>query len=79
MIYLVLVIFFLCGLLAWKEHQANKERFKLINALIAKSAEEAMNLTLSDNTKLKIEKPKLPDLVPLDEATDEEFMEAIGK
>ena len=79
MIYLVLVIFFLCGLLAWKEYETNKERFKFINALIAKTAEEAANLSLSDNVKLKIEKPVPPDLVPLDEAPDEEFMEAIGK
>ena len=81
MIYLTLVltILFLCVLLAWKEHEANKERFKFINALIAKTAEEAANLSAIDNARIKIEKPVPIDMVPLDEATDEEFMEAIGK
>lgn len=76
---LTLVILFLCALLAWKEHEANRERFKFINALIARTAEESMNLSLSDNTKIKVEKPQSVDTIPLDEATDEEFMEAIEK
>jgi len=61
--------------------ETNKEKSKLINALISKNAEELQNLEYNDKVKPpKNESPKPPDMVPVTELTDKEFMEnVIGK
>ena len=58
------VILILCGLLGWKEREGRLERGKLINALLAKNAQEMVNLDLGDKTQIKVEQPKEPDFVP---------------
>ena len=59
------VIAILCGLLGWKEHEARLERNKLINAILAKNAQEMVNLELTDKTEIKAQVPeKEPDFVP---------------
>lgn len=74
-IVLVAVITLLCGLLGWQEYQNRKERAKMLNLLVAKNNQEAINLTLADQTKIEPPKPDktLQDIVDVNEASDDEF------
>ena len=64
-IVLTSVILILCGLLGWKEREGRLERNKLINAILAKNAQEMVNLDLTDKTAIKAQIPqKEPDFVP---------------
>ena len=58
------VIIILCGLLGWEKRENRLEKSKLINALLAKNAQEMVNLELADKTEIKTETVKEPDLVP---------------
>lgn len=78
LVVLCLVIASLIGVLAFVEYQNRLERAKFINALIAKNAYEAANLDMADKTEIKVEKPKEPDLIPVDDLSDEEFKRAVG-
>ena len=40
---LLIVILILCGLLGWKEREGRLERSKLINAILAKNAQDMVN------------------------------------
>ena len=52
----------------------NQEKAKLVNAIIARNAQEMTNLTLADQTQIKPEvSVPNPDLVPTDQMTDEQF------
>lgn len=78
MIYaLVVVIAVLVGLIGWMDYNHRLERQKLVNALMAKNAQEQANLDMADKTKIKVEnevQPVIPpDLVPENQMTDEEF------
>lgn len=54
--------------------EEKKERAKLINALIAKTPEQARDLTLADKVTPLKPQPDLPsEFVPIDQLTDEEF------
>lgn len=57
-IVLLGIILILCGLLGWKERESRLERNKFINALLAKNAQEMVNLDLADKTQIKAEVPK---------------------
>lgn len=74
---LIAVILILCGLLGWERRESRLERAKLINALLAKNAQEQVQLDLADKTQIKAEAPKKTDLVPLDDLSDKEFKEAV--
>lgn len=74
---LIGVILILAGLLGWKEREARLERAKLINALIAKTAGEAASLDLADKTEIKAEVPKPPDLVPVEDLSEDEFKKIV--
>ena len=64
-IILLGVILILCGLLGWKEREGRLERNKLINALLAKNANEMANLDLADKTQIKTEVPQREsDFIP---------------
>ena len=58
--------------------EVNKEKSKLINALISKSATELRDLELTEKVK-PIETPvvKEPDLIPEADITDEDFDKAM--
>ena len=58
------VILILCGLLGWEKRENRLEHSKLINALLAKNAQEMVNLDLADKTEIKTQVPKKEDLVP---------------
>lgn len=74
------VIVVLAALLGWQEYNGRKERAKMLNAIIAKTTEENINLTLADNTKTEVESPPLqPDLTPLDNLSNEELMDQLNK
>ena len=76
-IVLIGVIIFLCGLLGWKERESRLERAKLVNALLAKNAQEMATMDLADKTKIKTETSKKPDMIPLEDLSDDEFKKAI--
>ena len=58
--------------------ETNKEKSKLINALISKNAEELRDLELTEKVKpITPEIPEEPVLVPESELTDEEFEEKV--
>lgn len=72
------VILILCGLLGWKEREGRLERNKLINALLAKNAQEMVNLDLADKTQIKAQVPqKEPDLSPIENVSQEDFEKAV--
>ena len=58
--------------------ETNKEKSKLINALISKNAEELRDLELTEKVRpITPEIPEEPVLVPESELTDEEFEEKV--
>lgn len=77
---LFLVIGVLLGYLGYSDYNNRKERAKLTNLLIAKNNQEAVNLTLADQTKIEPAKPDktMRDLVEFNELNDEEFDKFIG-
>ena len=58
--------------------ESNGEKAKLINALIAKTPEQARDLTLADKVRIEVPQSETPpDIVPLDSLSDEEFDEHV--
>ena len=74
-IILLGVIIVLAGLLGFEKRESRLERSKLINALIARSAQEQVNLDLADKTIIKntTKVETKPDLIPESELDDETF------
>ena len=62
----------LCALIGYMINQNRKERSKLINALISKSALEAAQLDMADKVDVKVDKPQ-PDLIPESELSLDEW------
>ena len=79
-IVLVTVIAILSALLGWMDFNNRKERKSLLNALKAKDAAEMANLELADKTKIEVDKKNQgPDLVPVNELDDDEFIKRVIK
>ena len=76
-IVLLAIIVLLCGLLGWKEREAWIERAKFINALLAKNAQEMVNLELAGKTQIKTEIPKPSEFVPPESLSQKDWEEAI--
>lgn len=73
------VILILAGLLGWKERETRLERSKLVNAFLAKNAQEMVNLDLADKTVIKAEVPqKEPDFIPPENLSQEAWEKAIS-
>ncbi len=70
---LALVILGLLGYIGFRDYQDRKERAKLVNLLVAKNNQEAVNLTLADHTKVEPAKTERRDIIEAGEASDEEF------
>ncbi len=79
-ILLTLIVLCLLGYHAWYVREKNKEVTSLVNALVAKTADEYRDLQLTEKVK-PIEVPKIepPDLIPESEVPDEKFAELIEK
>ena len=75
----IIVIIALVVLIGFQEFQNRKERNKLINALISKDAKELADLEFREKLKPEPIEEKLPDMVPLDELTEDEFDKFIKK
>lgn len=58
---LFLVIAALCGLLGYERYEGRKERAKLVNALMARNAQELANLELAGQTKIEVKPPQDDD------------------
>lgn len=71
-ILLTIIILGLIGAFAFYVHESNKEKAKLVNALIAKEPQDLINMTLADQTTIKPEVSQ-PDIMPFDQLGDEEF------
>lgn len=78
-IVLLLVILGLGALLGWKERENRLERSKFINALLAKNAQEMVNLDLADKTQIKTEIPlKGPEFISPENLSQEDWEKAIN-
>ncbi len=88
--FLFLIIALLVGVIVYVLHQAQKERKiiaeqhtidknKLINALVARKPEELRDLTLADKVGPIAPAPeqKPPDMIPMEQLSDEDFDSAI--
>ena len=71
------IIIALISLIGWLEYQNRKERAKLFNAIMSKNNQEFKELELTDKTSIKVRPNNdLPDLIPTDQLTDEEWEKA---
>lgn len=77
-IVLLAVISALVTLVAYKDKVAKEERDKLVNALLAKNAQELRDLQIADKVKVEPTQPEKPDLIPTDTLTDEEWEQKIA-
>lgn len=76
---LIAVILILCGYLGWEKREAHLERNKLVNALLAKNAQEMANLDLADKTQIKTQIPqKEPDFINPENLSQEDWERAIS-
>ena len=71
------VILILCGLLGWEKRETRLERNKLVNALLAKSPQDMVNLDLADKTTIKTEVPKEAEFSVPDDLSDEDWEKVI--
>lgn len=68
------IIIALLGSFVLYVKESNAEKAKLINALVAKSPEQFRDLNLADKVApIKPETQKQPDLVSIDQMSEEEF------
>ena len=75
---MLVVIISLVALVGVMEVLNKRERKELINRIIAKSAEEVINMELADNTKIEVKKPEKPeDIVDSANISDEEFFDKV--
>ena len=74
---LIGVIVILSLLLGWKEREARLERNKLVNALLAKNAQDMVNLELVDKTKINI-KPQEPEFIDTANLPDDYMLKNNG-
>jgi hypothetical protein len=77
---LFLVIAALATLLGWDRHENRKEREKLINTIISRTAQDLANLELAEKVKEIDPNPPAttdPDLINIADLTDEEFQKQI--
>ena len=73
-VILGVIILALLGGFGWYIREQNRERLKLINAILAKDSQEYVNRTLAENTKITPEINKGdPDLIAMDQLDDEAF------
>jgi len=76
----LLVIIFLLVFIVIQEWQNRLERKKLIDAYLAKNLTELKQAEAIDKAKPAESIPDVPeDIIPVDEATDEEFTKAVKK
>lgn len=80
-IFFAIILISVVLLHVWYVAETNKEKSKLINALISKSPEQFRDLNLADKVK-PIEQPKyeqqMPDLIPEQNLDDEAFDQYIA-
>jgi hypothetical protein len=74
-IILAIINIILLGGFGWYVREQSRERAKLINAILAKDSHDYVQRTLAENTKItpEINGKQDPDLVPMDQLSDELF------
>lgn len=82
-IFLLITILALISLIGLIYYLNIQERSKLINAVVAKHSTDLVNTTLADQSKIEVKKePEQQidsDLLPLSEATDDQFQAMINE
>lgn len=76
MIYLVfgVVCLALIAVIGFQDYTNRLDRQKLINALIARSADDLARLQVADQTKINVtQETKPPDLIPTESMTDDQW------
>lgn len=70
-----IIILALLGGFGWYIREQHKQHTKLINAILAKDSQEYVNRTLAENTTIKpeVNGPQDPDLIPMDQLSEEGF------
>ena len=69
----LLIIALLIGHITYVR-ESNKEKAKLLNAVISKTPEQFRDLEMTSKIEpIKAEVPTIPDLVSVEDLTDEEF------
>jgi hypothetical protein len=73
-IFAIIIIALLVGF-GWYIREQERKISKLINALLAKDSQEYVNRTLAENTQIKpeVNGPQDPDLIPMDQLSEEGF------
>lgn len=76
---LFLVIVAQCGLISWLEYNNRKERQKLIQAIMSRSASDLANFEFVDKIKSVEPNPIVDnsDLINISDLTDEEFQKNV--
>lgn len=76
---LFLVIVAECGLISWLEYNNRKERQKLIQAIMSRSASDLANFEFVDKIKSVEPNPVVDnsDLINISDLTDEEFQKNV--
>ena len=74
-----LIVLALIGAFVLYVKESNKEKAKLINALMARTPKEAMELTMADKLQIKQDSSPAtpPDMVPLEDVNQDEFEELV--
>ena len=78
MIYLAIVIFFLCGLLGFELYLSRQERNKLINVILAKTPEQLAGLISAEKVK-PVKADKQSEMIAEDSLSEEQLLELIKK
>lgn len=76
-ILLGLIIFTLLGYIVWKDYHFSTERKMLLTAALSKTSAEFVTATKIDE-KEKVEE-EVPDVIPQESLSDEEFSKSIHK
>ena len=74
-IILGLIILALLAFIGWKERETRLLNNKLINALLARNANEMANMDMADKVEIKIKPQQEPDLIPTDSLPDDYMVE----
>lgn len=76
-VILFLVIVALCTLIGWDRHETRKERQKLIQAVMSRSAQDLKDFELTEKLQFTPEPQSDPDLINIADLTDDEFQKKI--
>jgi len=77
---LILVIVTLLAYMSWGRYLQNKERNKLVNAIIAKHAQDLSGIEAIEKVDIETKQPDSVDdrYVPTEDVEDDDYIEAVN-